>query len=64
MLETEVMRKMLDDRNLLLVSKRIGTSYTSLYKFAKGELKSMNHENMVKLNNYLKRGLENAHWCF
>ena len=58
MLEAEVMRKMLEDRNLLLVSKRIGTAYTSLYLFARGKLKSMSHENMVKLNNYLKRGLE------
>ena len=58
MLETEVMRKMLEDRNLLLVSKRIGTAYTSLYRFAKGDLKNMSHENMLKLNEYLKRGLK------
>lgn len=58
MLEVETMRKLLDDRNLLLISKRINTSYTSLYRFAKGDLKSMSYANMIKLNDYLKRGIE------
>ena len=46
----------LSDRNLRLVSERIGVSYTMITKFAKGDNRNPTLRTFTKITNYLERG--------